>query len=225
MVDYVIHHVRLNALALRTNHVEIVNSLTHGAGLVLATSGALLLTAKASTVGDAWRLAGCLIFATALVAVYAASTLSHLAQRRPWRDRFRTWDQALIYLLISGTNTPFALAYLRDGGWWLLTGGMWVIAFTGFWMKVGLRHRIYGISLWLYLMLGWLPIIGLPGYLDLIPSACLWWVLAGGVCYTIGAAFLMLDHYWRYLHAVWHLLVIAGSACHYFGVWEYVATA
>jgi hemolysin III len=155
--------------------------------------------------------------------VYTASTLSHLAQRRPWRHFFRTWDQALIYLLISGTYTPFAFAYLRGGAWWLLTGAMWAIAAYGFFMKVAFQHRIDGISVWLYLALGWLPAIGIPFYFQVIPVGCMWWVLGGGVFYTVGAAFLMLDHKWSYFHAVWHLLVIAGSACHFLGVWHYVA--
>jgi hemolysin III len=222
-MDYLIHHVRLNALALRTNVHEILNSLTHGAGLAVAVAASFLLMSRAAILTDGWRIAGCLVFAITLTGVYTASTLSHLAQRRPWRHFFRTWDQALIYLLISGTYTPFAFAYLRDGAWWLLTGAMWAIAVYGFLMKVGFKHRIEGISVWLYLALGWLPAIGVPRYFEVIPVGCMWWVLAGGICYTVGAAFLVLDHKWFYFHAVWHVLVIAGSACHFLGVWHYVA--
>lgn len=223
MVDYFLHHVRLNALALRTRIDEILNSVTHGAGLALAVTGAVALLAKAAVRGDAWRLAGCAIFAVTLVSVYAASTLSHLAQRRPWRHRFRTWDQALIYLLISGTYTPFAFTYLRDGNWWMLTAAMWIVAIYGFLTKVAYQHRIEGISVWLYLILGWLPAIGIPAYATVLPWGCMGMVLAGGVCYTVGAVFLMLDHRWFLFHAVWHLLVIAASACHFFAVWIYVA--
>lgn len=224
MVDYVIHHVRLNALALRTNAEEIVNSATHGTGLALATAGGLALTAQSLTRGDAWRIAGCLVFAATLIAVYAASTLSHLAQRRPWREHFRTWDQGLIYLLISGTYTPFALTYLRDGWWWLLTGAMWAVAGYGFITKVAYQHRVEGISVVLYLLLGWMPILGAPWYGDVIPAGCMRWVLGGGVVYTLGAVFLMLNNTRLHFHAIWHVLVIAASACHFAGVWIYVAS-
>jgi hemolysin III len=224
MVDYVIHHVRLNVLALRTNGAEIVNSVTHGMGLALATAGGVVLTAQALSRGDAWRTAGCLIFAATLVAVYAASTLSHLAQRQPWQSLFRRWDQGLIYLLITGTYTPFALTYLRDGWWWLLTGAMWTIALYGFILKVAYQHRVYGISIWLYLILGWLPILGAPWYGGVIPAGCMRWVLAGGLVYTLGAAFLMLNNTRYHFHAIWHVLVIAASACHFVGVWIYVAS-
>ncbi len=224
MVDYVWHHVRLNALALRTNGAEIANSITHGAGWALATGGGLLLIAQSLATRDFWKIAGCTVFALTLMAVYAASTLSHLAQRQPWRHLFRTWDQGLIYLLISGTYTPFAFAFLRSGPWWLLTTAMWVVAWYGFATKVLLRHRIEGISLVLYLTLGWLPILGAPWYRSVIPHECLALVLGGGVIYTIGAVFLMLDHRWSYFHAVWHVLVIAASACHYLAVWRFVAS-
>ncbi len=223
MVDYVIHHVRLNALALRTNVAEIVNSATHGMGLVLAVSAGMMLTFQAMAQGDRWRTSGCLVFAATLVGVYAASTLSHLAQRRPWRQYFRMWDQGLIYLLISGTYTPFALTYLRDGWWWLLTGAMWTLAAYGFINKIAFQHRVDRISLWLYLLLGWLPILGAPWYGSYLPGGCMAWMLGGGVVYTLGAVFLMLDHKWPYFHGVWHLLVIAGSACHFLAVWMYVA--
>jgi hemolysin III len=224
MVDYVVHHVRLNALALRTNAAEIVNSITHGAGLVLSTAAACLLMAHVWSTNDPWRIAGCVVFASTLVSVYAASTLSHLAQRRPWREFFRTWDQGLIFLLISGTYTPIALTYLRDGWWWLLTSGMWLVAIYGFLTKVALRHQVNHTSVVLYLILGWMPILGAPWYRGAIPGPCLAWVLGGGVIYTIGAVFLVLNNAKYHFHAIWHVLVIIASACHYLGVWYYVAS-
>jgi hemolysin III len=224
MVDHLIHHVRLNALSLRSNGQEILNSITHATGLALAIGGSIALIGYAGANADGWRMAGCVVFALTLTAVYAASTLSHLAQRRPWRQLFRTWDQALIYLLITGTYTPFAFAYLREGAWWLLTAAMWAVALFGFITKVAFKHRIEEISVWLYLALGWLPVIGVTEYFDVMPTACMLWVLAGGVFYTFGAAFLIFDHVCSYFHAIWHVMVIAGSACHYLGIWYYVAS-
>src|SRR5262249_33174380 len=96
---------------------EFVNSLTHGAGLILSLVGSAVLLRRVLSHPNSWRLIGCGIFATALVAVYAASTLSHAIPRPAWRRAFRILDQSCIYLLIVGTYTPFALEYLRFG-WW-----------------------------------------------------------------------------------------------------------
>src|SRR5947207_1155429 len=107
-------------LTRRTLHQEFVNALTHGCGLVLSLLAAPLLLAAAIIHGDAWLILGCGAYTVSLVPVYAASTLSHCVHRPQSKQLFRMWDQGLIYLLIAGTYTPFALAYLRSGWWWLL---------------------------------------------------------------------------------------------------------
>jgi hemolysin III len=171
--------------------------------------------------GSNWQIVSCLIYAGSLVAVYTASTLSHWVRSPGWKQLFRSWDQGLIYLLIAGTYTPIAVAYIR--GWWhLITVLMWCLALAGFVSKVALRHRIEGITLWLYLGLGWLPILGLPHILAVAPLGVCRLCAAGGVAYTLGSILLMNDHKAPYLHVGWHLLVIVGSALHFLVVWQYV---
>jgi len=204
---------------------EIANSVTHGIGLVLSLAGSLVLLSRLQSQPDVWRWLGCGVFAAALVAVYAASTLSHAVARPTWRRRFRILDQSCIYLLIVATYTPFALEYLRFGWWWFFLMLMWTAALIGFLSKLLFMHRIDKATTWSYLLLGWLPIIPAWAYLNLVPLGALAWILAGGLCYTAGTVFLVLDHRPFHFHAIWHLFVIAGSACHYCGIFHFVACA
>jgi len=201
---------------------EIANSITHGIGLVLAIVGAAALLIRSIEHGDVWHLVGCAIYATTLVALYSASTLSHVFHSSRLRTFFRILDQACIYLLIAGTFTPIALVYLRQGWWLLLFAAMWTIALAGFFSKVFWAHRVEAVSLTLYLALGWMPVLSVRTILHVVPAACLWWMLAGGLCYTVGTIFLSLDRKVPFFHATWHLLVIAGSACHFIGIYAYL---
>ena len=201
---------------------ETVNSVTHGIGLALSIAGAAALLTAARLYGSGWHLAGCGVYATTLIGVYAASTLSHVFEGSQLRRLFRVLDQAFIYLLIAGTYTPFALGYLRDGWWWLLSGLVWGFALAGFLSKTVWRHRVDAITVWAYLLLGWLPYVAIARVLELLPFEVFWWLLIGGLCYMIGIVFLKLDHKVRYFHAAWHIVVIAGSFCHYVAILFYV---
>jgi hemolysin III len=203
---------------------ELVNAITHGIGLLLSIAGAIVLISCAISCSDGWRLTGCSIFATSLVAVYAASTLSHSSSRPKLRHLFRILDQGLIYLLIAGTYTPIALAYLRSGWWWLLFGLMWTVALCGFLSKILYSYRV-GVAVWTYVLLGWMPILTTGALIELVPTDALWWMLNGGICYTVGTVFLVGDNQRFHFHAIWHLFVIAGSTCHFFTVLFFVAYA
>ncbi len=201
---------------------ETVNGVTHGIGLILSIPGAIGLLIAARLYGNTWHLVGCGVYAATLVGVYAASTLSHLFQGHDLKRLFRILDQALIYLLIAGTYTPFALGYLRAGWWWLLSGLVWGIALAGFFSKTVWQHRIDKIAVWAYVLLGWLPAIAITRVLQLAPVGVFWWLIVGGLCYTIGTVFLKLDGRIRYFHATWHVVVIVGSFCHYVAILFYV---
>lgn len=206
-------------------HEERANTITHGIGFILSLLAGVGLIAFVAANGDLWRLLGCSVYAASLVAVYGASTLSHSFSEPRKKHLFRILDQACIYLLIVGTYTPFSLVYLRAGPWWVFLAVMWTIALFGFCSKIIFAHRIYGIAMWTYLALGWMPILASFWLIDMIPAPALWWMLYGGLCYTIGTAFLANDAKVSYFHAVWHLLVIAGSACHFYAILGFVANA
>jgi hemolysin III len=208
--------------AWREFHNELANSITHGLGFALSIPAAVYLMLAAYRTGDMWHLAGYVIYALTMMGVYGASTLSHVVHQPKWKDFFRQCDQAAIYLFIAGTFTPFAFNYVRDGFWMMIPISVWAIALSGFVGKMFLAHRIHGVELPVFLFLGWLPILAVPHVSAILPLGALWWMLAGGLCYTAGVWFLKNDYRTWWMHSIWHLLVIAGTALHFVAIVLYV---
>lgn len=224
-VHYDLDELQRHAVWRRSATEELVNTLTHAFGFLLAVCGGSLMIWSVLRQGDGWRIIGCGVFAASLMTVYAASTLSHSVTSVRWKDFFRRLDQGCIYFLIVATYTPFGLAYFRTGGGWMLLAGLWTAAFLGFFSKVVLAHRVHDISMWTYIALGWLPFIAVPWLRQTVPVESGWWMLTGGACYLLGTFFLFYDAHVRHFHAIWHVLVIAGSACHFLAIMESVAWA
>jgi len=203
---------------------EFANSITHGLGLALSLLAAPILLIAAAR-GSAWQFWASVIYAASMISVYAASTCSHFFHKPRLRHLFRMLDQGFIYLFIAGTFTPIAATFLQGGLWWMLPAAIWTVAIAGFISKVFLVHRIERVSVIVPVLLGWMPLAGGPALLQVVPAEVIWWMLAGGVCYSLGTFFLIYDHRHVYMHSVWHLLVIAGSACHFIAIWRYTLPA
>jgi hemolysin III len=201
----------------RDEHEEFANTLTHAAGVVLSVAGGVALLSSRTH----WTVAvACGLYALTLVATYAASALSHGVQRPDWKHLLSVWDQGVIFLLIVGTYTPFLVAYLPAAWTMPVLLLLWGAALLGFASKVLVKHRIdHTFSPLPYVALGWLPAMILAPF---VPLACLAWMALGGVLYTVGVIFLVLDHRVRYFHAAWHLFVLGGSSCHYFAILSFV---
>lgn len=214
------HDADASPLAGRSE--EPINALTHGLGLLLSLGGAWWLCDAAARSGDLVRMTTCGIYAASLVAVYLFSTLSHMFDSPRPRHVLRVLDQAFIYFLIVGTYTPVAVEYLHGGLNPTLLVAMWAIAVAGFLSKTVGRYRIESISTASYLLLGWLPVLSVPAAWLRLPSPAIWLFVAGGLCYTVGVAFLLYDKRVRYFHALWHLLVMAGSTFHFAAILHYV---
>ncbi len=203
---------------------EFANFVTHGMGFILSLAGVAVM---ASVLGsqNTWRIAGCSIYLASLIGVYLMSTLSHTFESPRPRSFFRALDQGTIYLLIAATYTPFSMAYLHTTFWCILLAIVWAIAFWGFFSKVLFAHRLESVSMWPCIVLGGIPFISVPALLGVISLAALWWMILGIACYTLGLVFWVNDRRVRHFHAVWHLLVIAGSTCHFFAILLFVALA
>jgi hemolysin III len=214
---------KLDAVAGRLDGPEIANSITHGLGLALSLMAAAVILVAAAGSSTLLFLA-CAVYAASMVSVYFASTASHLFWQPRANHFFRMLDQGCIYLFIAGTFTPIAAAFLTSSLVWIPIT-MWAIAAFGFISKMFFSHRIYRASVAIPVSMGWLPILGGRSLLDVIPAGLFWWMLAGGVCYTVGTIFLMNDVRHRYLHAIWHLFVIAGTACHFWAILRYAIPA
>lgn len=201
---------------------ELLNTATHGFGFLLAVVGARSMVRSALSQVDAWLVAGCGMYLFSLLSVYAMSTLSHAATSGKWKTLFRQLDQGFIYLLIVATYTPYSMAYLRGPFWLAVLCGMWVAALVGFTMKVFLAHRVDAVSVAAPLLLGWVPIVSVPTLLRTAPAGACEMIIAGGIFYTVGIMFLVHDERVKHFHAAWHLCVIGGSTCHFWGLLNYV---
>jgi hemolysin III len=200
---------------------ETANQLTHGLGLLLSVVGAAVLVSSARAHSDPLQFVGCCVYAASLVSLYAASTLSHSFRTPPMRHFFRMLDQVCIFLLIAGTFTPFALSYFRHGWLWGLTLVMWGLTCVGIFFKVCFR-RLRNVSVGAYVLLAWIPLVAVHEIVHVMPAGALVLIFLGGMLYTLGILFLMLDEKYSYFHAVWHVLVMSASVCHYCAVILYV---
>ena len=203
---------------------ELANSITHGLGLALSIVGSVLLVRRGLELGDTLQVIGVSVYGATLVALYAASTLSHSFAEPRLRHFFRTVDQVCIFLLIAGTFTPLALTYFRHGWWWALFIAIWGSALVGICAKL-FYTRLHNVSIGAYVFMGWLPILAIKPIVEIVPANILGWIALGGIFYTVGTLFLIKDNRVPYFHAAWHVLVIAGSACHYFAVHSLIGLA
>jgi hemolysin III len=210
-------------LGLPLSAEDQASALTSGAGLVAALVGGVILAALAAR-GDGWQLVGASVFAATLLLLYLSSTLYHAATNPAAKSRLKVFDHCSIYLLIAGTYTPFTLIALRGHvGWWLF-GAIWSLAVLGIVFKLFFTGRFKLVSTLVYVAMGWLAIVAIKPVLAALDDWTFGWMLAGGLVYTLGTVFYHRPSM-RYSHAVWHLFVIGGSACHYVAVLAQVAPA
>jgi hemolysin III len=200
---------------------EVVHAATHGVGFVLSVVGFVALVVEASMRGDAWHVVGCAIFGTTLVLLYAVSTLYHATPHSGAKQLLRKFDHAAIFLLIAGTYTPFTLVSLRGSWGWTLLAGVWGVAILGISLQLAIPRAARRASVPLYLLMGWLAVIAAGPLVRAVQPEGFVLLVLGGVIYTLGVIF----YAWRrlpYNHAVWHVFVLAGSACHVTCVLGYV---
>lgn len=200
---------------------EIANSVTHGVGIALSVAALALLTAAAYATGDAYRLAGAMVFGISLVLEYSASTLYHALPQPRAKHVFKVVDHAGIYVLIAGSYTPFTLVTLRDSGGWWMFGAIWGLAVVGIAAEAFWTYRPRWLSAATYLGMGWAVVFTIRPLLAALDPGGVALLVAGGLCYTAGTPFYVFKRV-PYFHMVWHLWVIAGSACHVLAVLMYV---
>ncbi len=196
---------------------ERFNSISHLVGASLALVGGSVLVTFAAMSGETDKIVSYSIYALTLFLLYLTSTLYH-SFPGPAKSVFRVLDHQAIYLLIAGTYTPFAMVALQGSlGWWML-GTIWGLAAVGVVLD-GLRRTGPRIaSLLLYLLMGWFCVFAMDSFVSALSPASLGWLIAGGIFYTTGIVFFILDNWYPWCHGVWHLFVIAGSASHYFSI-------
>jgi hemolysin III len=199
---------------------EIANSISHGVGFLAAIAASPVLLFSAVQHGSTAGIVGASLFSFTMVLMYITSTLYHTLARNKAKRVFRILDHGAIFLLIAGTYTPFTLGVLRGALGWTLFGLVWGTAVAGVLLKSMGGIRYQKLSMFLYLAMGWLIIIAAkPLWLNM-PWWGLFWLLAGGAAYTGGLGFYAARRM-RYAHFIWHLFVMAGTACHFIAVLRY----
>jgi hemolysin III len=202
---------------------EIANSISHGIGLAAALAATPFLVLYAVRRGDTGFIVGASVFAATMVLLYLASTVYHALPIGKAKRVFRVIEHSAIFLLIAGTYTPFTLGVLRGSWGWTLLGLVWSLAVAGVVLKAFHKMSRPIVSTGFYLLMGWLILIAVNPLYARLPASGLLWLVAGGVAYSAGVAFFASDSRLRYAHLIWHLFVMAGTACHYVAVFWYAA--
>jgi len=202
---------------------EFANSASHVLGLLATLVAAPVLVIAMRGDGSTANVVGVSVFAASMILLYLSSALYHGAPQGARKHFFHKLDHAAIYVLIAGTYTPFTLGVLGGAWGWTLFGLIWTLAAIGLVLKAfdGLSNRY--ISIGLYLLMGWLIVVAAKPLIDKVPTAGLVWLVCGGLAYTGGVVFYALSSRLRFGHFIWHLFVMAGTACHFFAVLWYSA--
>jgi len=205
----------MQAATIYSRPEEVAHSLTAALGII-ACAVAIPWMAWVS-VADPWRLATGLVFGASALAMFVTSVIYHWASQPELKLLLRKLDHSAIYLLIAGTYTPFTLVAMERAWGWTLFGIVWALALLGIVGKFTFGFRFPRMSLTLYLGMGWMSVIAIKPMVEALTTAQLGWMLAGGLIYTAGTPF----YAWKsrpYTHAIWHLFVLGGVACHFIAV-------
>lgn len=206
---------------------EIANSISHGIGIVFSIVAMTILLVYGVWMKSPAAITGFAIYGISSILLYTASTLYHSFRKEKIKRIMRVLDHSAIFLLIAGTYTPVTL--IAMSGYWRvgILSTIWVIAISGIVFKVltyKKMDRYKGVSLALYILMGWIAVIAIKPMTQTVPVGFLIWLLAGGAAYTIGTIFYAVRKI-PYHHAIWHLFVLAGSVLHFLGIFRYLAVA
>jgi hemolysin III len=204
---------------------ELLNSITHGVGVLLSIAGLVILVVFAATspAGDAWKVVSFSIYGASLITMFTASTLYHSFRNKRIKAFLNVFDHVSIYILIAGTYTPFTLVSLRGPWGWSIFGVIWGLAIAGVVYKIFFYNARYRkLSALIYLLMGWVIIVAIRPLIMEVPAGGLYWLAAGGLFYSVGIIFYLRSIKNRFNHVIWHLFVLGGAISHFFAIFGYV---
>jgi len=202
-------------------HGERFNAWTHLVGALLACLGAIWLLVLAALDGELAKIVSVAIYGLSLILLYSISTLYH-SLRGQAKVVMRKLDHLSIYLLIAGSYTPFCLVTLASAWGWTLFGIVWGLAVIGMLQEIKPRSEARVLSLVIYAVMGWIVLVAVKPLLAALGGAGFAWLLAGGICYTVGIVFFVFDDRFRHWHGIWHIFVMVGSLLHFIAILFYV---
>lgn len=196
---------------------EIANAITHGIGAGLAIAALVILVVFAAHINDTWKVVSFSIYGATMIILFMSSTLYHSFPQPYLKRFFRILDHSSIFLLIAGTYTPVTIGSMRGGWGWALFGVIWGLTILGIILKVFAMNRLKWLSLVIYLLMGWIILIAIKPLLCSVPHSFIIWMGAGGLAYSLGIIFYTAKKLYFH-HAIWHLFVLGGAICHFFGM-------
>ncbi len=200
---------------------EKFNSITHLVGASLFVIASSVLITIAGFTGDFWKILSVSIYSLTLLLLYLFSTLYHSLQGRA-KNVLQKFDHCMIYLLIAGSYTPFTLVSLHGNTGWTLFALVWGLALIGVVQELWFSNQARIASLVIYVLMGWSALLFLKPLIAALGLHGFYWLAAGGVVYSIGIIFYVIDERMRHAHGIWHLFVLGGSVCHFITVLFYV---
>ncbi|WP_440616571.1 PAQR family membrane homeostasis protein TrhA [Cysteiniphilum sp. 6C5] len=207
---------------LYSRREEFLNTLTHFIGALFSIVALIVMLVKAASTGYTINVVAVMIYGVSLISMYGASSIYHGVSKPKLKRILRKVDHLNIYFLIAGTYTPIALIALSGVYGWIIFALLWGAAIAGFVYKV-LFFGDGWLSTALYVIMGWTAIGFIVQIVEALPGACLMWIILGGVLYTSGVVFYMLDEKIEFCHFLWHLFVLAASIAHFFAIYLYIA--
>ena len=200
---------------------EKLNTITHLGGALLAASASIPLLARAFDADGHLGLASTAVYAASLILMYVCSSAYH-GSSGALKALLQRFDHLSIYLLIAGSYTPFCMLMLHGSSGWILLGVVWGLAIVGILQETRPRSGARVLSMLVYLAMGWSAASMIGPLHAALGTAGFAWLLGGGLAYTAGIVFYLLDARLRHAHGIWHLFVLAGSAAHYITIYFYV---
>lgn len=200
---------------------EKINIISHIVGLAVSLLALPLLVSRADVNGSVLNMVSAGIFGASLVVLYTASTLYHSATEPGSRARLRIIDHASIYVLIAGTYTPITLITLNGTIGWTIFAISWALALSGIILKLFFTGKFQLVSTLMYVFMGWIIVFAIKPLIDMLPAEGLFWLVAGGLAYTLGAVLYSIKSL-KFNHAIFHVFVLVGSICHFVSIYFYV---
>ncbi|MEW8973116.1 MAG: hemolysin III family protein [Tissierellaceae bacterium] len=208
-----------------TKKEEIANGITHGLGVIFGIVAVTILLFMAISERNVPRIVSFSIYGVCIILMFLSSTLYHSFTIDRVKQILRVFDHSSIFLFIAGTYTPIALLALQGKLRLIILIGIWIIALLGITFKIftfGKFDKYKALSLILYIGMGWIAIIPIKAIINATSINFFYWILAGGIMYTLGTIFYSIKKI-PYSHAIWHVFVLIASIAHFLGIALYLA--
>ena len=209
-----------------TKGEEIFNMTSHIVGVALGITVTVLCIIRAAINDNVYGIVGGAIFGSTMIILYCMSSIYHgLSPRLKAKKVFRVLDHCAIYLLVAGTYTPVALCTIREYSTalgWSLFGVIWGIAFLGITLTAINVEKTKILEVVLYLGMGWSILFAKDAMIAGLGKIGLIFFIAGGVAYSVGAVLYLLGKKHEYIHSIFHLFILLGSAIHFLGILFFV---